>query len=339
LADILTHQSGIVPTISHWEKTLVKGQIGFMIGPPRYADLPQFTFDSIDAPAQEVVLPNAAFVDALPNTRLSSIIYCDSPDTNWYTHEVSPGLYAMRTIEDTLWKWTLQSKLLPPNKNGGHDYVYSDVGFYLMKRLAEKLLNQPIDEFLTQNFYDPLGLQTLCYNPLRYFDTSAIAPTEFDALFRRQVVRGTVHDPGAALLGGVGGHAGIFSNALDLATIMQMNLQNGYYGGTQFLFPQTLPYFTKKHFARNRRGLGWDKPITGGGGPTSKYASTQTFGHTGFTGTCAWADPKEDLVFVFLSNRVYPDAENKRLINENIRPRLQDIIYRAITDSNSVASQ
>jgi CubicO group peptidase (beta-lactamase class C family) len=242
-------------------------------------------------------------------------------------------------MEDTLWRWTVASKLLPKNKAGRNDYIYSDVGFYLMKRLAERLLNQPIDEFLAQNFYDPLGLQTLTYKPLRYFDTSAIAPTEYDTHFRHQVVRGTVHDPGAALLGGVAGHAGIFSNALDLAVLMQMNMQNGYYGGTQYLLPQTIPYFSKRHFARNRRGLGWDKPVVGGGGPTSKLASPLTFGHTGFTGTCAWADPKEELVFVFLSNRVYPDADNKRLINEDIRPRMHDIIYRAITDTNTLASQ
>lgn len=327
LADILTHQAGLAPTLPLWEKTQVKGTVGYIVGPPTASELPEMTVST---------LPPA---EPLPGTRLSDVFYCSGSDSGWFDRTVAPGLYAMRTIEDSLWKWTVRSSLLPRNKRGGHDYLYSDVGFYLLKRLSERMLNQPINEFLAQNFYAPLGLQTMGYRPLERFDTSRIAPTEDDRSFRRRLIRGTVHDPGAAMLGGVGGHAGLFCNALDLAILMQMNLQNGQYGGTQFLLPQTVPYFTDRHFPRNRRGFGWDKPVPSGGGPTSKYASARTFGHTGFTGTCVWADPKEDLVFVFLSNRVYPDAENKRLINENIRPRLQDIVYQAITDSNLVAQQ
>jgi len=364
LADILTHQAGLVPTLLHWERTLIKPQIGFAMGPPRLAELEvrqqkptppdsnallltpvitQVTEQDSTPPhaaIQLAIIPPsepAELPSPLLGTRLSSQYYCTDSDSGWFCRQVAQGLYSARSIEDSVWRWTLRSKLLPLPKSGRQEYIYSDVGFYLLKHMAETLLNQPIDEFLAQNFYSPLGLQTLCYRPLRFFDTSAIAPTEKDDHFRHQTVRGTVHDPGAALIGGVGGHAGLFSNALDLATLMQMNLQNGFYGGSQYLFPQTVPYFTRRYFARNRRGLGWDKPVQGGGGPTAKAASPLTFGHSGFTGTCTWADPKEELVFIFLSNRVSPDADNKRLITENIRPRLQDIVYKAITDTNAVA--
>lgn len=327
VADILAHQAGLVPTLPHWERTKLRGTIGQIAGPPTSAEAPEVSLQ-----------PTLPKPEPLPGTRLSDLFYCTDRDTCWYDKEVAPGLFAMRTIEDTLWKWTVRSPLAPKNKRGSYDYVYSDVGFYLLKRLAEQLLNQPLDAFLAQNFYNPLGLQTMGYRPLERFSAAQIAPTEDDKTFRQRLIRGTVHDPGAAILGGVGGHAGLFSNALDLAILMQMNLQDGQYGGGQYFLPQTLPYFTQRHFARNRRGLGWDKPTTGGGGPTSKLASPLTFGHTGFTGTCAWADPKAELVFVFLSNRVYPDAENKKLINENIRPRLQDIVYRAIIDTNLLAA-
>jgi CubicO group peptidase (beta-lactamase class C family) len=133
------------------------------------------------------------------------------------------------------------------------------------------------------------------------------------------------------MLGGVAGHAGLFSNAMDLAILMQMNLQGGSYGNVQYLTPATLQKFTAKQTEDNRRGLGWDKPNPEvKDGPTGTYASPDTFGHTGFTGTAAWADPQYGLVYIFLSNRVYPDATNTKLIKENIRTRIQDIIYESI---------
>ena len=135
------------------------------------------------------------------------------------------------------------------------------------------------------------------------------------------------------MVGGVGGHAGLFSNANGLAVLTQMNLNKGYYGGKQYLLPQTIPYFTRRHSTRNRRGFGWDKPyMWSGDGPTSAKASKETFGHTGFTGTCVWADPKYNLIYIFLSNRVHPDAENNKLAKNNIRPRIHDLIYEALTD-------
>lgn len=266
----------------------------------------------------------------IKSVSVSEVYYCNSKD-NWFTNEVAPGIFSMKTMEDSLWIWTIKSDLLEKNKRGGYDYKYSDLGFYIMKRVAEKLLNMPIDQFNSQTFYDPLGLATMTFKPLEKFSATMIAPTEKDVQFRGRLIQGTVHDQGAAMFGGVAGHAGLFSNAHDLAVLMQMNMQAGYYGGIQYFAPSVMPVFTKKFFDRNRRGLGWDKPLPRGGGPVSKMASPSTFGHTGFTGTAAWADPDHGLVFIFLSNRVYPDAENVKLISGNIRPKIQDIIYESIS--------
>jgi len=178
-----------------------------------------------------------------------------------------------------------------------------------------------------------LGLSTMSYLPLCKYPIDRIAPTAFDAHFRNSLVCGMVHDEGAAMFGGIAGHAGIFSNANDLAILMQMNLQNGYYGGTSYIPKGTVSKFSQRQHQNkeNRRGLGWDKPeLKNSFGPTSGYASPDTYGHTGFTGTAVWVDPEFDLVFIFLSNRVYPDAGNAKLNQNNIRTRMQDLIYKSM---------
>ncbi len=265
---------------------------------------------------------------------LAEMFYCDVKDNNWFCTEVVPGMYSMKTMEDTLWKWVLQSDMLPRNKTGGYDYKYSDLGYYLLKRLVETVQGEPIEVLLQKRIYQPLGLDRLCFLPKRYFPETEIAPTEKDTLFRQTVVRGNVHDPGAAMFGGIAGHAGLFSNAWSLAVLMQMNMNYGYYGGRYLHLPQTVPFFAERHFPRNRRGFGWDKPyLWSKDGPTSSMCSPETFGHTGFTGTCVWADPKHKLIFIFLSNRVYPDAENSKLIKNNIRPRIHDMVYQAMVQA------
>src|SRR5690606_34837059 len=207
----------------------------------------------------------------------------------------------------------------------------SDMGFYILQHLSEKLLNQPMEDFLQQNLYEPLGAVTVGYLPLRRFPKSRIAPTERDSLFRKQLLVGTVHDQGAAMLGGIAGHAGLFSNANDLAKLGQMLLQEGYYGGIQYYRPETVHLFTRKQFDSSRRGLGWDKGAQSHwNSPTSMYASPKTFGHTGFTGTCIWVDPEFNLVYIFLSNRVNPKMTNNKLSSLNIRSRIQDVIYQSI---------
>ncbi len=262
---------------------------------------------------------------------LSNNFYSSVPTEN-YQLQVSEGIYAVQSIQDTVWQWIKDSELRDlPRRQKTYDYKYSDVGYYIMQRIAEKILNQPMAEFLAQNLYEPLGLSTMTYLPLCKYNADRIAPTEHDTYFRNSLVCGMVHDQGAAMLGGIAGHAGLFSNSSDLATLIQMNLQDGIYGGRRFLAPGTVSYFAKKQFEDNRRGLGWDKPeMQEHSGPTSNYASAETFGHTGFTGTAVWADPRFDLVYIFLSNRIYPDAGNTKLIKYNIRTRIMDEIYKSI---------
>ncbi len=259
--------------------------------------------------------------------------FYSSISTPKFNYQISDGLFASTTLRDSIWHWTINSDLLSRDLRRGSHYVYrySDIGFYLMHAVLERLTNQPMDDFLNNVFYSRLGLATLSFHPLAKFPKEQIAPTEKDKYFRNQLVWGTVHDQGAAMFGGVAGHAGIFSNANDVAIIMQMNLQNGFYGGQTYLLPETIQTFTTKLSGNNRRGLGWDKPvISGDGGPTSDKVSPRTYGHTGFTGTAAWADPESDLVYIFLSNRVHPVAENTKLITSNIRTKIQDLLYESI---------
>jgi CubicO group peptidase (beta-lactamase class C family) len=175
-----------------------------------------------------------------------------------------------------------------------------------------------------------LGAHTTGYLPLLRFPVSRIAPTENDTYFRKTLLIGTVHDQGAAMHGGVAGHAGLFSTANDLGKLGQMLLQEGYYGGYQYYKPETVRLFSQKQYYSNHRGLGWAKSIPSDwNGPTSLSASAKTFGHTGYTGTCIWIDPEFDLVYIFLSNRVHPEVTTK-LLTANIRTRIQDVIYQSI---------
>ncbi|OWP63424.1 glycosyl hydrolase [Hymenobacter amundsenii] len=251
----------------------------------------------------------------------------ESPE---FSREVTPNLFSINSSENSVWTWVQESALLPKVR-GQYPVEYSDLSFIVMKRLAEKLLNQPIEQFLAKQFYAPLGLGSMTYNPLNKFPKSCIAPTENDTYYRHTLLQGSVHDQTAALVGGVGGHAGLFANANDLAVLMQMNLQNGRYGGQRFFQTPVVAEFARSTDAGSRRGLGWDrgdpsKPE----GPTSNLSPASTFGHTGFTGTCVWMDPENKILYIFLSNRVYPDAGNKKLVQYNIRTRIHDVIYKAL---------
>ncbi|MBX2965469.1 MAG: serine hydrolase [Cyclobacteriaceae bacterium] len=261
-------------------------------------------------------------------------LYYSTEPSEKFPFHVSPNLYGSQQLKDSLWKWTFDSRLLTKPERTPHTLRYSDVGFWLMHRLAEHMLNQPMNEFLHQNLYEPMGASTVGYLPLERFDAGRIAPTEIDTIFRKSLLIGTVHDERAAMLGGLAGHAGLFGNALDVGKLGQMLLQNGSYGGQQYYKPETIQLFTAKQFDNSRRGLGWDKPVQSDWAtPTSLFASARTFGHTGFTGTCIWIDPEFDLVYVFLSNRVHP-VRNGKLITTNIRSRIQDAIYQSIFDHN-----
>ncbi len=261
--------------------------------------------------------------DEGPDTMIYRNTYCEE-----YPVEVAENLFIHRNYRDTLFKKILEAPLLKRQI-----YLYSDLGFYILAKIVKELSGMSLDDYMKVNFYEPMGLNTMTFNPLKKFDKSRIVPTEKDTLFRRQLLRGHVHDPGAAMLGGVSGHAGLFSNALDMAIMMQMFLQNGNYGGKQYINEGIINEFTKKQYpeTQNRRGLGFDKPNPDNNGyPACKSASPMSFGHSGFTGTFAWADPKENLVYVFLSNRIHPLASNRKLIEMNIRAEIQQAIYDAI---------
>lgn len=248
-----------------------------------------------------------------------------------YSREVARQMYINKVVSDSLVYRIIDSDLRP-----NREYKYSDLGYYFMREIIDREGSMRIDSFAAAAFYKPLGLQTMGYNPLERFPKERIVPTEYDTYFRGQLVHGYVHDPGAAMQGGVGGHAGVFSNAEDLAVVMQMLINGGTYGGERFLSEAVIEEYTRCQFCdsemdKERRGAGFDKPvIPDGPGPTCKCVSFDSFGHSGFTGTIAWADPVEDIVYVFLSNRVYPSAENKRLAKMNIRTNIQEEIYRVL---------
>lgn len=230
---------------------------------------------------------------------------------------------------DSIQYWIVNSDYNSLRKpDGSYGYLYSDLGFMLLKDLAQLQLNQPMGVFLDQNIYAPLGMTSTTYEPLCNFPLDQIAPTEEDNYFRNSLIWGQVHDQNAALTKGADGHAGLFSNASDLGKYLQMYLQGGVYGGQRYFEAETIAAFTTKESDSKRRALGWDKPERSIGN-VSKYASNDSYGHTGFTGTMVWVDPKYDFIFVFLSNRVYPDAKNNKLSENNIRTKIQDIMYES----------
>ena len=224
-------------------------------------------------------------------------------------------------------------KELPLNEERA--YVYSDLSFILYPDVVERLAKTPLETYLKQTFYRPLGAQTLTYNPLRYFPKSRIVPTEQDTFFRMIQVHGTVHDETAAMLDGVSGHAGLFGSANDLAKLVQMYLNGGEYGGQRFIEASAVKEFSRCQFceAGNRRGLGFDKPLIEYD-PAESYvakdASPESFGHSGYTGTFFWADPVYDLQVIFFSNRVYPYRSSRKLYELDIRPRIQQAVYDAM---------
>jgi beta-N-acetylhexosaminidase len=245
-----------------------------------------------------------------------------------YPFPVSENLFSHKSMRDSMWSWILKSKLMEKKDRTPYETRYSDLGLYITQRLVEQLLNQPLEDFVAQNFYEPMGAPTAGFHPLERFPATTIAPTENDQAFRKSLLTGYVHDPGAAMYGGVAGHAGLFSNAIDLLKMGQMWLRKGSYGGTQYFKPETIELFSMKQFDNSTRGLGWAK-ATDPTSPSSGYMSPQAFGHTGFTGTCIWVDPEFDLVFVFLSNRVNPEVSSK-LLTARIRQRIQDVVYQSI---------
>lgn len=266
-------------------------------------------------------------IDSVTQKPISEFI--KSEKSKNYPIQIADKLFLRKDLMDTIHQQILNSELLKER-----EYHYSDLPYYILKEFIEGHYRQPLNELIEQHFYKPLGANYSTYRPLEKFSKSQIIPTEEDTYFRFETVHGYVHDMGAAMQNGVGGHAGLFSNANDVAKLMQMYLQRGYYGGKQYLNPRIIDAFNTCYYCEedNRRGIGFDKPQLEDEGPTCGCISMTSFGHSGFTGTYTWADPEEEIIYVFLSNRIYPDATNNRLIEENIRTEIQRLIYEAIID-------
>jgi len=252
--------------------------------------------------------------------------FYNSKQSEAYPTQVAKGLFVVRGFQDSIYKRIINAKLETPGK-----YLYSDLGYYFMQQIIEQQAQMPMNDYV-KNIYAQLGL-ALSYKPLNYFSVNQIAPTENDTKFRKQLLAGYVHDPGAALLGGVAGHAGLFGNALDLAKIMQLFLNKGQLNGIRIIDSNVVKNFTSCHFCPdNRRGLCFEKPEPDlkKDSPVNAECSLDSFGHSGFTGTFAWADPKNQLVVVFLSNRVYPNADENKLAKLGIRGKIHKAFYDAL---------
>ncbi len=315
IADILSHQAGLSPWIPFYYSTLEPLDTSLHlvsanwsrtypleIGPSAYANR------------------NVKYVDGVFERSYT-------PD---HPIQVAGDLYLRTDFRDSVYRMIYDSELLDP------EYRYSDLGFYIFQKLIESVTDTMLYPYVWYNFYAPMGAETLGYLPLNRFPRERIVPTENDLFFRRQLLQGYVHDPGAAMLGGISGHAGLFGDANDLAKMMQMYLNRGWYGERRYIDSATLVTYTSCYDCENgnRRGLGFDRPVTDepDAGPACDDASPLSYGHSGFTGTIAWVDPAYGLIYIFLSNRVHPDQGNMKLIDDNIRTRIQQVIYDAIMD-------
>ncbi len=271
-------------------------------------------------PAGFPILPFIQYTDSITGT--FDKYFCDIPDT-FYNTLVADSFFIEQPFIDTLWM-TVHSRW-----PGEKKYKYSDLNFCLLSNTLSTIAALRIDSFVQDNFYCPLGLENICYLPLDTIEKKRIVPTEDDRYWRHQLLQGHVHDPTAALFGGVAGNAGLFATAHDVAVLFQMLLNKGEYGGTRYFNAKTVELFTTKQ-SDSHRGLGFNKPTEDKKGIYAPSASMSTYGHTGFTGNCVWVDPEHELLYVFVSNRVHPSPNNKKLVNMGIRKRIHQVIYDAM---------
>lgn len=254
-------------------------------------------------------------------------IYASAPDSI-HAVRVAEGIYMRRDWADTLTRRIIESSVAPQGI-----YLYSDLDFIFLGKIVETITGMSLDQFVRDTFFNPLGLVSTTFRPREKFPLYRIAPTENEPVFRRQLLRGDVHDPGAAMMGGVAGHAGLFGTAYELAVLCQMLLNGGQMNGIRFFSKGTVELFTSYH-GNARRGLGFDKPEKDNHLRPEPYptlsASPFTFGHTGFTGTCVWADPLHNLIFIFLSNRVYNNDDPARFNRMNVRPKVHELVYESL---------
>ena len=269
------------------------------------------------------------YLETLDSLNLPDKKYYSKSKSNDFEIQVANDLYVRNDMKDSIYLKIKESELYNRLR-----YKYSDLPFYILKEFLERHHNKQFKDLVQNELYQSIGANHTTFLPLEKFTLDRIPPTEIDQYFRMQKIHGFVHDQGAALLGGVSGHAGLFSNANDIAKIMQMYLWNGSYGNYQYIKSETIDLFNSCNFcdADVRRGVGFDKPQLDDIGPTCGCISMNSFGHSGFTGTFTWADPDEEIIYVFLSNRTYPSADNKSIIENNLRSDIQGLIYESIED-------
>ncbi len=322
---------GTLPMVMKMEE---EGKIGlnntFSDLVPEYADTELKNVTVLKALSHYGRLPAwiAFYVSTLDKKRKPSSEFYRNKPLDGFSIRVADNLYLTDAYKDSIYD-RIGRQDLKSNR-----YRYSDVAYYVMKKYIEDTNKRGLDQLVDEFLYKPLGASSTSYNPLEKFPKQRIVPSEEDNYYRYQTVQGYVHDMGAAMQGGVGGHAGLFSNANDVAKMMQMYLQNGTYGGVRFLDGRTIKKFNTCYFCNKkvRRGVGFDKPQLRDKGPTCGCVSRKSFGHSGFTGTYTWADPEKEIVYVFLSNRTYPSASNTLLVKSGLRTRIQKAIYDALIE-------
>ena len=315
VADVLAHQSGMIAWIPFYYETMETLDTSQSLIGTRFSRIHPFKIG-----AGTYFNRNVKYLDSLYQKSYSP----------GYPYQVADDLFLRRDWRDTIYKRIYDSELIST------EYRYSGLGFYMFQQIIENLTDTLLYPYVWHNFYNPLGAHTLGYLPLERFPKERIVPTENDIYYRHQLLRGYVHDMGAAMLGGVSGNAGLFGDANDLAKLMQMFLNGGTYGQHRYIREETLKLYTSSYDLENQnhRGLGFNKPLfwEDDAGPACNSASPLSFGHSGFTGTLAWADPAYDLVYIFLSNRVQPNMGNDLLIDMNVRTRVEQVIYNALMD-------
>ncbi|MDR1813678.1 MAG: serine hydrolase [Tannerella sp.] len=313
IKEMLYHQSGLPPVINFFEQAIDRNSYTGSLYSRKRDNLHPYRYD-----AQNYVNNTFKF-NASDVSHVKKKGFNAEAGRDFYVSDVF--------VKDSIIEGVKRARLGASGR-----YTYSCVNFILLKLMIERQTGITIDKYLNDNFLNPLGASSMTYNPLKKMDISLIAPTEDDHFTRRQLIRGYVHDEAAAFQGGVSGNAGLFSNAEDLAKIAQLYLNNGIYGGERLISTKTCKLFTGSKSPTCRRGLGFDKPDTQNisRSPCGKNAPASVYGHTGFTGTCFWIDPDNNLIFIFLSNRTYPSRTNAKLFSLDIRTKIQDCIYEAI---------
>ncbi|MDR0573333.1 MAG: serine hydrolase [Tannerella sp.] len=313
IRDLLYHQSGLPSTIAFYEKAIDKNSYSGSLYSGKKDNNHPLQFDS------------RTYVNT--NFKYNPNIVSGSRKDGFGT-EVARNLY----VSDAFVKDSIISGIANARMGTSDKYNYSCINFILLQKMVEKQENKQMDRLLDEYFFKRIGASTTTYNPLRKIDSIHIAPSEKDQFLRHQVIRGYVHDEAAAFAGGVSGNAGLFSGAEDLAKIAQLYLNNGIYGEERYISTKTCKLFTGSKSPISRRGLGFDKPDTKNPtkSPCGLLTPQSVYGHTGFTGTCFWIDPTNNMFFIFLCNRTFPSRTNTKLFSLDIRTRIQDTIYKAL---------